>query len=143
MRAGGTGSDVAGPVAMDAAGNITVAGTCKDPAGFGATTLTSSCNYSMAFVARLNSQLLVTHAVAPNDDIFALAPNPTTGAVRLTWPGATAVSRPVQLLGAVGREVRRQVLPAHADAATLDVTGLAPGLYVGRCGAAASRLQVE
>ena len=66
---------------------------------------------------------------------------PATTQVRLTWPEATATPRPVQVLDGLGHEVRRQALPATATA--LDVQGLAPGLYLVRCGAAAARLVME
>ena len=94
------------------------------------------------YVAHLAGLGLATAAPTPAAR-FALAPNPATGTVRLTWPEASNSARPVKLLDALGREVRRQVLPARATAATLDVAGLTPGLYVVRCGAAATRLQVE
>ena len=47
------------------------------------------------------------------------------------------------LAGALGRTARTYLLPAHGTAATLDLRGLAPGLYVVRCGAAAGKLVVE
>jgi hypothetical protein len=60
--------------------------------------------------------------------------------VRLTWPKA---SNTVQVIDVLGREVRHQQLPAHAIEAVLDITGLVPGLYMVRCGAATSRLQAQ
>ena len=44
---------------------------------------------------------------------------------------------------ALNRVVRRAALPAQATALTLDVTGLAPGVYTVRCAAATARLLVE
>ncbi|GAB2854206.1 T9SS type A sorting domain-containing protein [Hymenobacter ruber] len=144
VRGGGTGSDVAGPALVDAAGNITVAGTCADAAAFGTTTLACPSIYGMAFVAYLSPVTNVTasHTATPAE-IFTLSPNPTAAAVRLTWPETSASARPVQVLDALGREVRRQELPARANTVTLDVAGLTPGLYMVRCGVATSRLQVE
>jgi hypothetical protein len=55
----------------------------------------------------------------------------------------TTIKQPVLVLDALGREVRRQSLPARATTATLDLRGLAPGLYVVRCGAATGKLVVE
>jgi hypothetical protein len=52
-------------------------------------------------------------------------------------------AREVVVLDALGRAVRRQVVPARAAAVTLSVAGLAPGLYLVRCGAATGRLVVE
>lgn len=149
VRAGGPSSDVAGPALVDAAGNITVAGSCTGTAAFGATTLASPSPYGMAFVAYLAPLTNATASrTATPAELFTLAPNPaghgpTTSAVRLTWPEASATARPVQVLDALGREVRRQVLPARTSTTTLDIAGLTPGLYMVRCGTAASRLQVE
>lgn len=144
MRAGGTGSDVAGALLVDGAGNITVAGGCTGTADFGATSLTSPSIYSRAFVAQLAPLTNVTASrTATPAEIFTLSPNPAAAAVRLTWPEASASARPVRVLDALGREVRRQELPARTNTATLDVAGLTPGLYMVRCGSAASRLQVE
>ena len=148
MRAGGTGSDNAGALLVDAAGNVTIAGGCTGTADFGATSLTSSSIYSRVFVAQLSPVTNVTasHTATPAE-VFTLSPNPAghgqTAAVRLTWPEASASARPVQVLDALGREVRRQELPARTNTTTLDVAGLTPGLYMVRCGAATSRLQVE
>lgn len=141
-RAGGPSNDIASQVAVNAAGTVTVAGICTSPAEFGSTTLTSSSAYAMVFVARLGTTALAARTAAPTD-LFTLAPNPTASLVRLTWPEASPAARAVQVLDALGREVRRQELPARTGSSTLDVAGLAPGLYMVRCGAAASRLQVD
>jgi hypothetical protein len=142
MRAGGFGEDGVKAVALDAAGNATVMGTLTDSASFGPVTINRIRSYSTGFVARLTGLVTATHAAVPAE-IFSLAPNPATTQVRLNWREATAAPRPVQVLDALGREVRRQQLPARATAATLDVAGLTPGLYMVRCGPATSRLQVE
>jgi hypothetical protein len=138
-RAGGLGTDIAYAAIADAAGNITVTGMCSSPASFGAHTLT---NTSGAFVARLAATALAAHAPT-SAEIFTLSPNPTTSLVRVTWPETSATARPVQVFDALGRQVRRQELPARTKSTALDVAGLAPGMYVVRCGTAASRLQVE
>ena len=44
---------------------------------------------------------------------------------------------------ALGNPVRTHPLPARASEITFDIHGLAPGLYVVRCGAASGRLVVE
>ena len=143
VRAGGAGNDAANALSLDAEGGITVAGGCSSPASFGGITLNGTTSNTMAYVARFASTALATHAPAALAEAFTLAPNPTAGLVHLSWPNASAAPRPVQLFDALGREVRRQQLPARTRAATLDVAGLAPGLYVVRCGPGASRLRVE
>ncbi|WP_035561101.1 T9SS type A sorting domain-containing protein, partial [Hymenobacter sp. IS2118] len=65
-------------------------------------------------------------------------PNPATGRVQLTLPPAATTA---ELLDALGRAVR--AVPAQAGAATLDVAGLAPGLYVVRAAGQVARLVVE
>ena len=51
------------------------------------------------------------------------------------------MTEPATLLDGLGRVVR--TTPLTAGAATLDVRGLASGLYMVRCGGAARRLVVE
>ena len=94
------------------------------------------------FVARIGGLVTATRAATPAE-IFTLAPNPATAQARLTWPEATAAPRLVLVLDGLGRTMRQQVLPARATSAALDVQGLAPGLYLVRCGTATSRLAVE
>jgi hypothetical protein len=144
IAAGGNGSAAPFTVALDNTGNNAVlVGTFISPtATFGTTTLTASSTSRTGFIAKLGGLVTATTAPTPAE-VFTLAPNPATTQVRLTWPAATAAPRTVQLLDGLGREVRRLGLPAHATSATLDVAGLAPGLYVLRCGAAAGKLVVE
>ena len=61
--------------------------------------------------------------------------------MHLPAPAETAAA--AVLLDALGREVRRYAVPARATEALLDLGGLAPGLYLVRCGAAVGRLVVE
>jgi hypothetical protein len=63
-------------------------------------------------------------------------------ATRLTLP-ADAAPRLVQLLDALGREVRRQPVAANATSADLSLAGLAAGVYFVRCGLSTNRLVVE
>ncbi|GAA4037419.1 hypothetical protein GCM10022409_23040 [Hymenobacter glaciei] len=142
VRAGGAGNDEANALSLDAEGSITVAGSCSNPATFGSTMLSGTTSHAMAYMARFASTVLATNTPA-SAEAFALAPNPTAGLVQLSWPDASAATRRVQLFDALGREVRRQQLPAHTRATTLDVAGLTPGLYVVRCGTSTNRLQVE
>lgn len=77
---------------------------------------------------------------------LGLAPNPAHHRVRITG----APTGPVTLLDALGREVRpakQSPSAAHLSPRTadldLDLTGLAPGLYLVRAGTQARRLVVE
>ncbi|RZK44298.1 MAG: T9SS type A sorting domain-containing protein, partial [Hymenobacter sp.] len=131
-----------GPVSVAAltrpsSGSIVVAGFSLGGANFGSLSLAASG----PFVAQLSGTALPTQpSAAPSS--FALLPNPAHAQVYLTWPGSAAVGS-VQLIDALGREVCRQLVPASASNATLEVAGLAPGLYIVRCGSAAQRLLIE
>ncbi|WP_210518184.1 FG-GAP-like repeat-containing protein [Hymenobacter terricola] len=70
--------------------------------------------------------------------VLAAYPNPATGRVTLALPPAATRA---ELLDALGRVVRS--VPAQAGAATLDVAGLAPGLYVVRAAGQVVHIQVE
>ncbi len=70
---------------------------------------------------------------------FTLAPNPASRTVRLS--GAPA--GPLTLTDALGRRVRTATIAAGQPEITLDLVGLAPGLYLVRCGGQARRLVVE
>ncbi len=142
-RAGGINEDFVGSLSIDQSGGVTVGGQFLRTAAFGPTTLTAvNATYETVFVARLSGLVTAARAALPAE-LFTLAPNPATKEVRLAWPEASATPRPVQVLDALGREVRRQELPARATTAALGVEGLAPGLYLVRCGTAISRLVVE
>ena len=70
--------------------------------------------------------------------MLTATPNPATGQVRLTLPPAATSA---ELLDALGRSVRQ--VPAPAGTATLDVTGLPPGLYLLHAAGRTARLVVE
>lgn len=142
VRAGGVENDFAGAIALDAPGNVVVAGQFLRSTSFGSYSLNTSGTFETVYVARLGGLGLVSRAARPAE-AFTLAPNPATAQVRLIWPEATATARPVRVLDGVGREVRRLTLPARATTASLDVQGLASGLYLVQCGAATGRLAVE
>jgi len=142
LQLGGPLDDGITALALGATNEVTVAGFFTGSVGFGPIALNAGSNQSAAFVARLTGLVTAVRAAAPAE-MFTLAPNPATTQVRLTWPEAAAAPRPVRVLDGLGREVRRLVLPVRATATTLDVRGLAPGLYLVRCGAAAARLVME
>lgn len=144
IRAGGLEEDYARAIAIDGGGNVVIAGEFVRAATFGSTTITASNTTNQAvFVARLGGLIPTATPAATPAEVFTLTPNPATAQVRLSWPEASAAARPVRVLDGLGREVRRQELPARATSTALDVQGLAPGLYFVRCGPAVGRLVVE
>ncbi|WP_196295126.1 FG-GAP-like repeat-containing protein [Hymenobacter ruricola] len=76
-------------------------------------------------------------AAAPARPALAVYPNPAHGQVQLHLPTAARA----ELLDALGRVLR--TVPAPAGTATLDVAGLAPGLYLVRAAGQVARLVVE
>ncbi len=136
--AGGTGNDLGLGLSVSPTGAPTITGGFASPAlAFGATTLLNpSAPTNGCFVA----QLAPGSVGLPNETTttaFTLSPNPAQHHVRLT--GAAAPNG--ALFDNLGRTVRR--FTTAAGAATLDVTGLAPGIYTVRVGASARRLVVE
>ena len=81
--------------------------------------------------------VLPVRAAALPAEVAALQayPNPARGTVRVEGPGSTG---PLVLLDLLGCEVRRQ--PAGP---TLPLAGVAPGVYLLRCGTRTTRLVVE
>lgn len=142
IRAGGPYAESAQGVALDGASGVIVAGSVSNPSSVFGNITTATASPS-AFAARLTGLVPTATRAATRAEIFTLAPNPATARVRLTWPEASATARPVQVLDGLGREVRRLTLPARATSAALEVAGLAPGLYLVRCGVAVGRLVVE
>ncbi|MDB5269614.1 MAG: hypothetical protein JWP58_2654 [Hymenobacter sp.] len=130
---------VSSALALDGSGAL-VAGLFGGNVAFGSIPLTTTAT-NAAFVARVGGPALGT-AGAAKAAVIGLVPNPATGTTALTLPAA-AEARSVQVLDALGRPVRTYALPAHAPTVSLGLTGLAPGLYVVRCGAASGRLVVQ
>ncbi len=136
-RAGGNATEVGEKVAVDGNGNGYIAGMFTSRAStFGPTTLaSSSAGNSSVFLARLST---VTGLLNESPEAtFTLAPNPAQTTVNLSGVPESIVT----LLDGLGRLIR--TAPVTGGAATLDVRGLSPGLYVVRAGQAARRLMVE
>ena len=144
LAAGGPLNDYGIAVALAPNGDVTVGGGYTGSASFTPFFLSNNTSTAVtsAFVARLGGLPAAARAATPAE-VFTMAPNPATAHVRLSWPEAAATVRPVLVLDNLGREVRRQELPARATSASLDVAGLAPGCYLVRCGAAVGRLAVQ
>ncbi len=139
IRAGGTGAEIGVGVAVDGNGNTIVTGFFySSTVSFGPYTLTNSGlrNDAAIFIARLGTTTGLPEA-SPTLP-FTLSPNPAYHTATLTGlpAGATATLR-----DALGRPVRTALVAAGA--ATLDVRGLAAGLYFVHAGGATRRLVVE
>ena len=131
-------------------GAFYITGSLHDAANFGPFALSGTtgpagqASYGGdVFLARLANATILAARPAAATPALALFPNParSTATLRLPAPAETAAA--AVLLDALGREVRRYAVPARATETTLDVTGLAPGLYLVRCGPAVGRLVVE
>lgn len=139
IAGGGQGSEYATALRLTSSG-AQVAGTFgPSPAAFGPITLTTGASYA-GFIASLGGGALGNKMATSAPAV--LAPNPAKTQATLSLVAAPD-ARSALLLDALGRSVRTYALPARATAVPLDLTGLAPGLYVVRCGAAAGRLVVE
>ncbi len=73
---------------------------------------------------------------------FRLYPNPSNGTVTLTWDQA---QRPADILvlDAIGRQVMTIATEQTAEAQTIDLSGLANGLYFVKVGSQMQRLVIE
>ncbi len=74
---------------------------------------------------------------------FAVSPNPAHGLATLLLAAPAPTAGQATVADALGRTVRTVAVPAGAASVPVDLTSLAPGLYLLRCGAAAARLVVE
>lgn len=104
----------------DALGNVYVAGTYAMTSVFGATTLPATGNYPHIFFAKLDQSILPTKAAVAGKPWRAY-PNPARSVAQLE---GLPLRTTVRVLDALGRVART------TQAATLDLSGLAPGLYL-------------
>ncbi|MBH8560060.1 FG-GAP-like repeat-containing protein [Hymenobacter negativus] len=95
-------------------------------------------NASTVSVRFNQAQPLATAGAAASLPALAAFPNPTTGRTALALPPAATSA---EVLDGLGRVLR--TVPARAGSATLDVAGLAPGLYLVRAAGQVARLVVE
>ncbi len=135
--AGGTLTDRGWGLGLDGRGNVYAAGIMSSNGSrFGNLAVPGVGVYS-TFFARLSPAplgLVAGAAAAP----LTLIPNPAHETVRLT---GIPPSTPATLYDALGRVVR--TVPLTQGTATLDLRGLAPGLYLVRAGQQVRRLVVE
>lgn len=132
LRAGSGASDYGRGVAVSASGEVLLTGEIRGiTATFGSLTLTPTQptdNGAGVFLARIGFPPPAAHS---------LFPNPARETAQLTGLG----NSPVTIYDAIGRPVR--VVEPCDGTATLDLRGLAAGVYLVRAGAAARRLAVE
>ena len=128
-RAGGADNDVAGALALDAAGICYLAGNFYGTSGFGALPTLASAGQDDAFVARLGGTVTATRAAQAALPLDAW-PNPV-GADRVLHLALPAAAGPatLRLFDAVGRLACALSVPP-ANAALRLPTALAPGRYV-------------
>jgi hypothetical protein len=155
--AGPTGSfawvQSAGGVSYDYGRSMTLSGTrvyvvgaATTPASFGALTLAGPAANNAIYVASLSdATLTATSAAATWPESLRVIPNPAHGTATVQLPAIPGAAT-VTLLDALGRAVRT-LAAASGTLVALDLTGLAPGLYVVRVQAAGrvatQRLVVE
>ncbi|GAA4364595.1 hypothetical protein GCM10023185_34240 [Hymenobacter saemangeumensis] len=145
QHAGGSrGHDLANTLAISGS-TLYVGGLLYASATFGNQVVTtpagSSGNYS-GFLTSILDNTPTANSPGQAQPGLLVSPNPAHGLAALTLPASPA-ARSAVLLDALGREVRRATLPARATTTRLDLHGLAPGLYLLRCGNATARLVVE
>ncbi|HEX8327840.1 MAG TPA: hypothetical protein VF629_09890 [Hymenobacter sp.] len=142
LRVGTSGTDNASGIFLSGT-TATVSGSMQNPASaFGFNSLVPRATTVTGFVARL-SGLVSGILPSKSTEALALLPNPARDAVNLRGLAPSNNQQFAVLTDGVGREVRRFTLPARATAIKLDLTGVVPGIYVLRCGAASSKLVVE
>jgi len=141
-RMGGAESEAAFGVALSPTAEPWVAGTTSSSSivigGVGLNNPASP--FTMGFVARMGATATGTAKSRPSE--LSLWPNPARETVRMTLGAATS-TRPLLLLDATGRVLRRQELAVGATQTTVSTAGLAPGTYLLRCGSSAQRFVVE
>ena len=137
-------------IALDGSRNLYFTGGLFGALTLGSSSLTGSYdpaatnpNSGDVVLGKLINATALAGRPAAAAPALACYPNPARAAATLRLPTPTPEPRTATLADALGRTARTYPLPAHATTATLDLMGLAPGLYVVRCGAATGRLVVE
>jgi hypothetical protein len=145
------GSNEGYAVAVSSSGMVHVGGRVGAQPQFGSLTPAgSSAVYSDGFYASLSDAAALATQSARGSLALSLAPNPAHGRATVQLPGTPGTTKATLTLSdALGRVVRSLALPLPAAGLRheLDLSGLAPGIYVlrGQAGAAyaVSRLVVE
>ena len=144
--AGGPGSEKGNGVALSGT-RVVMVGEAQPAAQFGSFTVAGAGLGYIPYVATLpDPSITATRSNAPGTEVFRVFPNPAQARATVQLP-AGPFPATLTLLDALGRAVRTQTVDAGASSATLDLAGLAPGLYAVRVQAGAAtatqRLVVE
>jgi hypothetical protein len=134
---GGAGNAMSGSI-MNIGGQVYAGGIFNGDATFGSLTLTAPSGSNTGYVAGVAFQPLGTSAATLPG--LALFPNPAHGRAELRLPAGTAPFS-VSVLDALGRTVQHHEAAATAAgrAITLELGGLAPGVYAVRVQQGAAR----
>ena len=147
-----TGQPVRSPgfTALDRNGNLYLTGILSGSLALGNTLLSGTVGKASPFNRSGDAVLLkLANAAAPLATrapaltALALYPSPAHHTATLRLPAPAATPETVSIVDNLGRPVQTANLLAGALETTLNLTGLAPGLYLVRVGAATARLVVE
>jgi hypothetical protein len=139
QQAGGTGSDIASVLGLSGTTLYTV-GTVVPPASFGSLTIAAPAATTTGFIATLAGNALSTKAGRTGQNPLTIYPNPAREKVLVQLPAHTTT---LLLTDARGRQVRAYSFRPGTAEASLDLRGLAPGLYLLRTATAGQKLIVE
>ena len=131
--------------ALDGSGNLYLTGGLSGGLTLGSSVLTgtSGSRGSDVVLGKLSRATALAARSATKALALACFPNPATTRATLRLPATATAATLATLTDALGRPVRTCVVPARATEATLELGGLAPGLYSVRCGTANGQLVVE
>lgn len=141
-QAAGSGSEYASSVAVDALGQIWLAGYINGPSAlFGATSIPTNpgANIYGGFVARLASQVLATQQQTIASQGFTLYPNPSRSTV---WISGIASGQSVHLYDMAGRLLMTGTAPNNR-VLQWNLSSMPPGVYLVRSGSQAQRLVID
>ncbi|MDO7875416.1 T9SS type A sorting domain-containing protein [Hymenobacter sp. ASUV-10] len=136
QQASGVGADVATSITLHGT-TVYVSGyVIGNPTTFGSLPVAVATQNFLGFCATLTDNTLLATTPAPALAGLRVFPNPARHSVQLQLPAAQPAAQPLTLTltDALGRSVRSATVPAAqlATGYSLDLSGLAPGLYLVR-----------
>ena len=136
--------------ALDASGSLYVTGSLRGGLTLGSSALLgtptsapTAADGGDLFLGKLLHATVLAARPAAAAMRFTVSPNPAHGSATLLLAAPAPTAGQATVADALGRTVRTVAVPAGAATVPVDLTSLAPGLYLLRCGAAAARLVVE